>query len=178
MDCGGNTHLDKAKKEGLVEFNDRLKLKLDYLLARARGYPNSFSPVQKAFMFNLTGKALAGAGYLPESSIKMLDELFRLLPAFADATRGAFNACDPNREPDKKQEKANDIQRDGDHYKKSKIQVRDFIVANNLNYLEGNAIKYITRHRSKNGKDDLLKATRYIQKLLEIEYSEETERNG
>ena len=37
----------------------------------------------------------------------------------------------------------------GNHYKNLSIQPVDYIVENNLNYLEGNIIKYITRHRRK-----------------------------
>jgi len=38
----------------------------------------------------------------------------------------------------------------GNHYKNLKIQPVDYIVANNLTFLEGNSIKYVTRARHKN----------------------------
>lgn len=55
----------------------------------------------------------------------------------------------------------------GDHYKNTSIQPIEFIRANNLTFCEGSALKYITRHRRKNGKEDLEKAIHYLE--LEIE---------
>ena len=63
----------------------------------------------------------------------------------------------------------------GQHYKAYKIQPIEFAMANNLNYCQANAIKYICRYRDKNGKEDLLKAIHNIQILLELEYGD---RNG
>lgn len=68
--------------------------------------------------------------------------------------------------------KANDIQHGGTHYKKMAIQPWDYIVSNNLGYLEGNAVKYLSRWREKNGVEDLKKAIHYIEKLIEIETNE------
>jgi len=65
--------------------------------------------------------------------------------------------------------KANDRQHGGDHYKQLPIQPWDYIVSNNLGFLEGNAVKYLTRHREKNGVEDLRKAIHYIEKLIEVE---------
>jgi hypothetical protein len=36
-----------------------------------------------------------------------------------------------------------------------------------MGFLEGNIIKYITRYKHKNGKNDLLKAKEYLLKLIE-----------
>lgn len=63
----------------------------------------------------------------------------------------------------------NDIQHGGTHYKTMAIQPWDYIVSNNLGYLEGNAVKYLSRWRQKNGIEDLKKAIHYIEKLIEIE---------
>ena len=57
----------------------------------------------------------------------------------------------------------------GDHYKKLKIQPVEYIYANNIGYMEGNVIKYVTRWRDKNGVADLLKARHYIDLLMELE---------
>jgi hypothetical protein len=62
-----------------------------------------------------------------------------------------------------------DVQVQGDHYKKLKIQPVTYIHANGLGYFEGNVIKYITRWRDKGGNADLLKAKHYIELLLELE---------
>ena len=67
---------------------------------------------------------------------------------------------------------ANTKQVDGTHYKEFGIQPWDFIVANDIPYLEGNVIKYICRHKDKNGLRDLEKAKHYIEKLIEV-YSED-----
>lgn len=65
-----------------------------------------------------------------------------------------------------------DKQIGGTHYKTA-IQPVEYIYANNLNFFEGNVIKYITRHRNKGGKADLEKAIHYIEMLMEFEYKEE-----
>lgn len=62
---------------------------------------------------------------------------------------------------------------DGSHYKDMAIQPVEFIHANNLPYMEGNVIKYITRWRSKNGIADLRKAKHYIDLLIELELKNE-----
>lgn len=53
------------------------------------------------------------------------------------------------------------------HYQ-SPIQAWDYILANDLGFLEGNVVKYITRWRYKGGLDDLHKAAHYLQKLIEL----------
>lgn len=64
---------------------------------------------------------------------------------------------------------ANDVQHGGQHYKKQAIQVWDYVTANNIPYLEGNVIRYISRWRDKGGLQDLLKAKHYVEKLIELE---------
>lgn len=66
---------------------------------------------------------------------------------------------------------AKEIQVGGNHYKDLKIQPIEYIHANGLDYFEGNVVKYITRHRKKNGKQDLEKAKHYIDLLIEFEYN-------
>ena len=62
---------------------------------------------------------------------------------------------------------ANDTQVGGSHYQLP-IQPWDYIVANDIPYLEGNVIKYVTRWRKKNGVADLHKAQHYLAKLIEL----------
>jgi len=69
--------------------------------------------------------------------------------------------------------KALDVQIDGNHYKDMKIQPIEFCHANELGGAESAAIKYICRHRNKNGKADLKKAIHTLQILIELEYGEE-----
>ena len=63
-----------------------------------------------------------------------------------------------------------DEQIGGGHYKDKGIQPVEYIHANNLNFFEGNIVKYTSRHRLKNGKEDLLKVIHYAQMLIELEY--------
>lgn len=68
-----------------------------------------------------------------------------------------------------------DKQVSGNHYKDCGIQPIEYIHANGLSYLEGNVIKYTTRHSKKNGKADIEKAIHYLELILEMEYKGETE---
>lgn len=58
----------------------------------------------------------------------------------------------------------------GNHYKDMGIQPIEYITKNNIGWCLGNAIKYITRHEVKGGKDDLLKAIHYIEMEIERVY--------
>jgi hypothetical protein len=60
----------------------------------------------------------------------------------------------------------------GKHYAEMAIQPVEFIVANELNFLEGNIIKYICRHHAKNGAEDVMKAIHYCELLLQTKYGE------
>ena len=55
----------------------------------------------------------------------------------------------------------------GNHYKGMSIQPVEYITANNLSFLEGNVVKYVSRHRTKNGLEDLLKAKHYLEMIIE-----------
>ncbi len=78
---------------------------------------------------------------------------------------------------DARQELApSDYQVGGDHYQTMPIQVSEFVHKNELNWCEGNAIKYICRHHLKGGKQDLEKAIHYIQLLIEWEYASSAEK--
>lgn len=63
---------------------------------------------------------------------------------------------------------ANTVQVGGEHYKKNAIQPWDYIVSNQLGYLEGNVVKYVSRWKDKGGRQDLEKAKHYLDKLLEV----------
>ena len=66
--------------------------------------------------------------------------------------------------------KASQTQVGGNHYASMKIQPTAFIYLNDIPFLEGNVIKYVVRHRHKNGRQDIEKAIHYLQLLLELEY--------
>ena len=50
------------------------------------------------------------------------------------------------------------------------IQPADFINKNKLLFAEGNAIKYICRHQSKGGLQDIEKAIHYLEMIIERDY--------
>lgn len=60
-----------------------------------------------------------------------------------------------------------DTQVGGSHYKTLAIQPITYIMANDLGWCEGNAIKYITRFKQKGGRQDIEKAVHYLQILLD-----------
>lgn len=62
------------------------------------------------------------------------------------------------------------IQEGGSHYKSMAIQPVEFITKNSIPYLEGNVIKYVSRHSAKNGIEDIKKAIHYLQLIAELRY--------
>lgn len=68
---------------------------------------------------------------------------------------------------------AKDKQIGGDHYTKYPIQPREYGIKNNLSYDLTNALKYMTRHKDKHGKQDLLKAIHCIELEIEECYPDE-----
>ncbi len=54
------------------------------------------------------------------------------------------------------------------HYNKG-IEMWDYAHSNNLDFFEGNIVKYITRWKEKNGIEDLKKAKQYLDKLIELQ---------
>lgn len=66
-------------------------------------------------------------------------------------------------------------QEGGSHYKDCKIQPIEYIHANSLDFFQGNIVKYVTRHKSKNGAEDLRKVIHYAQLALELQYGEKSE---
>ena len=63
----------------------------------------------------------------------------------------------------------------GSHYRDMVIQPSEFINKNNIPFAEGNAIKYLCRHKQKGQKEDLLKAIHYCEMAIERDYSDDTE---
>ena len=54
----------------------------------------------------------------------------------------------------------------GTHYKLA-IQPVEFIVKNDIPFREANVIKYVVRHKNKNGVEDLMKARHYLDMIIE-----------
>jgi hypothetical protein len=64
--------------------------------------------------------------------------------------------------------RANSGQVAGSHYSKMKLQVWDFVIANEIPYMEATCIKYLCRWRDKGGVEDLKKARHFLDKLIEV----------
>ena len=58
------------------------------------------------------------------------------------------------------------------HYQ-MKISHAEYIAANDLDFFEGNVVKYISRHREKDGAKDIRKIIDYCQMILKYDYNEE-----
>lgn len=58
----------------------------------------------------------------------------------------------------------------GGHYKDLAIQPIEYCQANGLAYCESLCIKYVTRHRAKNGAEDIRKAIHCLELLLQLQY--------
>ncbi|MCP3698534.1 MAG: DUF3310 domain-containing protein [Aliivibrio sp.] len=65
------------------------------------------------------------------------------------------------------------MQEGGSHYKDLSIQPIEYIIENNLDFLQGNMVKYATRHKDKGGKEDLLKVIHYANLAIELQYGED-----
>ena len=68
-----------------------------------------------------------------------------------------------------------DIQIGGTHYSKYKIQLTEFLIANEIQHGEASVFKYMLRHKDKDGIKDILKAIHYIAMIVEKVYPDEKE---
>src|SRR5262245_8225425 len=74
--------------------------------------------------------------------------------------------------------KASSVQVGGDHYKNCHLQPFQYAMDNSLNYLQSNAVKYVTRYKDKGGVEDLKKAIHTIQLLIEWETANDAKGNA
>tara|TARA_R110002153_G_scaffold125411_1_gene272462 strand:+ start:8025 stop:8306 length:282 start_codon:yes stop_codon:yes gene_type:complete len=75
-------------------------------------------------------------------------------------------------EREQEQATASATQVGGDHYRNMTIQPAEYNQRNGLNFCEACVIKYVSRHKHKNGAEDVRKAIHFLNLLLEIEYPE------
>jgi len=61
-----------------------------------------------------------------------------------------------------------------DHYTVG-WETSEYIVSWNMDFLEGNVIKYVTRYKFKHGVADLLKAEWYLKRLIQERSKDEGE---
>jgi hypothetical protein len=89
---------------------------------------------------------------------------------YADSTY--WRNRDPAQEIPKEtpEKRALDVQVGGGHYKDYSIQPVEFVVANNIPFLEACVIKRVCRHRTKNGVEDLNKAIHELKLMKELYY--------
>jgi hypothetical protein len=80
--------------------------------------------------------------------------------------------CEYREAVEKHESSALQTQVGGSHYKDMKIQPAEYTHANGIGHLAGDAIAYISRYKSKNGRQDLEKAIHSIQLLIQLEYGE------
>lgn len=69
---------------------------------------------------------------------------------------------------------ANKTQVAGNHYQ-TQIQHWDYVVANDLDYFQGQITKYVTRWKKKNGLQDLRKAKHFLEKYIEVSTAMESD---
>jgi hypothetical protein len=123
----------------------------------------------------LADKALAYIKAHPSTSASYLAKKYNISSSYAYKLKALATGKEdwfvpaPVPAPEPAPQTALDVQVGGDHYKKLKIQPIAFIHANNIPFIEGNIIKYITRWREKNGVKDLEKVKHYVELLIELE---------
>lgn len=59
-----------------------------------------------------------------------------------------------------------------DHYEVLPVQPVDYIHKNSLDFFEGNVVKYVSRHKIKDGAKDIKKAIHYLEMILKYRYGE------
>lgn len=103
-----------------------------------------------------------------------LQSLFSGMPIDKDDVERALASLRKSAESVAESEPATalSVQEGGNHYKDMAIQPVEFIKANNIPFIEGCVIKYVTRHRSKNGAQDIRKAIHFLNLLLEFDYKD------
>lgn len=100
--------------------------------------------------------------YSNEDHINRIARNYSVTPAYVLGVVEDLIMAVPNQK-----QRALDTQVGGNHYKKMRIQPVEFIVANDIPYREANIIKYICRHKFKNGRQDVEKVVHYAQMILE-----------
>lgn len=55
------------------------------------------------------------------------------------------------------------------YYHKGKTDTIQFAIENELDFLQGNVVKYVVRYKEKNGMEDLNKAMEYLKRIIQNE---------
>lgn len=64
----------------------------------------------------------------------------------------------------------------GTHYGNMAIEPWDYAYANKLGFDEGSVVKYISRHKDKNGAEDVKKAISFCKHILKTQYGEDLDK--
>lgn len=103
--------------------------------------------------------------------VSVLDEHSRIeLAMYCTDSRGGYTLTAPIYSIRKviKEEKSvsEEIKKPVRYNKRGKLECWDVILDQEMNFLEGNILKYLWRHKEKNGVEDLKKAKVYLDKLI------------
>lgn len=181
---GSDVHLGNVKKgrEVRIKIDQRIIDADSYVIAKVDsvmkvvGFERMPSPATLAF--NIFGVKVITLHYKAVVDVDF-SRLYRVdskscIETPPDFERGIISKSSPSISPD--DSVVSDApsvelrgQVGGDHYAKCAIQPIDYIMANGLDYLQGNVIKYVTRYKDKNGVEDLEKAAHYLRIMIERE---------
>lgn len=156
-----NTLFDQTDAEYLSDL-----LGFDLLLGSGTSFP-----IGSAYLFQARKDM-----YAPIAVVKGCEVEFNLPSLYTEGEADSSSVTEINQQKlQRGSVTALDHQVGGDHYKKLKIQPVEFIMANDIGYMEGNVIKYVVRHKDKGGIADLEKAMHYLQMLIEQERKQQEE---
>jgi len=145
-----------GKIRAAIANNPKLRNKL---LAKDLGTTSSFVSAIRGQMRRQIIKDINAFPYVPKPELPVV-------PAMA--MKMAIEWAATEEEEEAFQALANAQQVGGSHYKSKAIQPWDYIASNQLGYLEGNVVKYVSRWKDKGGLEDLKKAQHYLTKLIEV----------
>jgi len=145
-----------GKIRAAIANNPKLRNKL---LAKDLGTTSSFVSAIRGQMRRQIIKDINAFPYVPKPELPVV-------PAMA--MKIAIDMVATEEEEEAFQALANAQQVGGSHYKSKAIQPWDYIASNQLGYLEGNVVKYVSRWKDKGGLEDLKKAQHYLTKLIEV----------
>lgn len=128
-------------------------------------------PETRSSFLRVLPQARQGFGQAGKSDKGM--EMPRLPNGEGMSFSAQFNDWVRRNEELKREQAALNSQVGGAHYKGLKIQPAEYCHANGIPFIEGCAIKYLTRWRDKGGIEDLRKAKHFIEILIELETRDE-----
>lgn len=132
-----------------ITINDLAKRQAEYLIQNLPLFVNAKSP-----------ESLENG--LKEVMKQIFGEVANTLEGLHSDTSGEAHRISGN--------SALDVQVGGSHYQMP-IQHVEFCQKNRLPWCESAAIKYLIRHKRKNGLQDVRKAIHYIELMAEMEYN-------